>query len=847
MKSTRVRARKGDGGSTQSGTAAVLAQLHQEQAMLAAIMDATDVMLAYLDRDFNFLRVNPAYAASCSRRPEELLGQNHFTLFPHPENEVIFCRVRDTGEPVFYKDKPFEFPDQPERGVTYWDWSLAPVKEEGAVRGLVFSLRETTTYKRAELALAESEERFRAMAENSADVIFQMDTGNLVTYASPALHSFGYSSAQVVGEPFSKFIPPAELPRALEALRKINSGASISLFGLKLLRGDGTVADCEINATPILRDGRVIGVQGVVRDISERKRTEIKLQRLNHVLKALGNSRRAILLARNEAEYLDEVCRIVVEDCGFRMVWIGYAEEDAERKVRPVAQAGLGSDYLESVRITWDDSELGRGPTGTAIRTGRMAMCRNMLTDPVFAPWRAQALKRGYASSLVLPLSLGGKVFGALTIYAPEPDGFAESEVELLAELAEELAYGVVALREKTAREEAEAALRRNEAQLRTIFNSITEGLVVADLSGRLIYWNPAAVNIHGFTKIEEGQRHLEELVDTFELTDRAGEVVPVAEWPLPRILRGETLHGLELRVRRLDGARQGVFSYSGTLARDRQERPLLAIVVVRDITERKQAEMKIRGLNAELQESVALLEEVNQELERSNNDLQQFAYIVSHDLQAPLHTVASFLQLLERRYGDKLDLKGHSYFNYALDGATRMQQLLVDLLGFSRVGGGKLKLQPVDLGELVGRVVFNLQKAIVDCGGEVVIDSSLPVIVADDSQMLHLLQNLIANGLKFHGADPPRIEVFSKDCRNELVLCVRDNGIGIDPRFSEQVFLIFQRLHQRDEYGGTGIGLAICKKIVERHGGRIWVESELGQGATFCISLPMRREEHVA
>ena len=982
MKDSRIGKGKGAGkgavGKSGEGAAPSrranslpLDQLRQKLALVEAIISATDVMLLYLDRDFNYLLVNESYAASCGMQPDELLGKNHFTLHPHPEDEAIFRQVRDTGEPVFCKDKPCEFSDQPERGSTYWDWSLTPVKDDdGLVRGLVFSLRETTKYKRAELTLVESEERFRRMAETCTDIIFQMDTRGRITYASPALHAFGYRAEQVLGEPFMKFVPLAELPKAQAALARINAGESISLFELTLIKGDGVLVDCEISATPIIQAGAVAGMQGLVRDIGARKRSEVELFRLNQVLKALGDSRRAALLASSEASYLDEVCRIVVEDCGFSMVWVGYAEENAERTVRPMAQSGLGSDYLESVRITWDDSEFGQGPTGTAIRTGRVAGCRNMLTDPNFVPWRAQAIKRGYASSLVFPLLHEGSPFGALTIYSPEPDGFSQGETALLNELSEDLAYGIVALRERRGREEAEAALRRNEAQLQIILNSISEGLVVADLGGELIYWNPAAVTMHGYADASEGLRRLRELADTFVLTDNAGVVVPLAEWPLARILRGETLSAWELRVCRRDRDWQRVFSYSGGLALDNRGRPVLGVVVVsditerkrsdervlrakqewertfdavpdlivildkdhrvvranramaarlgqspgdlvgvqcfscvhgtcgppgvcphaltmrdgqehaaelhedrlggdflvtttplfdaagmmtgsvhvsRDITERKKAEARIRALNEELQESVTQLEEVNQELDRSNQDLQQFAYIASHDLQGPLHTVASFLQLLERRYQGKLDEKADAYINFAVEGTAYMQRLLVDLLAFSRVGGGELKLRPVDLGTVVGRVVFNLQKAIVDHGAEVVIDSELPVVVADESQMLHLLQNLIANAIKFHGEAPPRVEIFAELREGQWTICVRDHGIGIDPSFAERIFLIFQRLHKREEYGGTGIGLAICKKIVERHGGRIWVESSPGQGATFCFSLPVRREANVA
>ncbi|MCJ7432509.1 MAG: PAS domain S-box protein [Anaerolineales bacterium] len=538
----------------------------------------------------------------------------------------------------------------------------------------------------------------------------------------------GVARTVLVKKALSHYILSEDKDRFYQFCKQFTGEGKSPMCELRLVRADGTHIWVQLRISSVKPGEYRITLS----NINEYRRVEEELNKEKSVLKALGDSRWAALRANDEASYLDEVCRIIVEDCGFKMVWIGYAEEDKARTVRPVAQAGLGQDYLESVRITWDDKDTGRGPTGTAIRTGRTASCRNMLTDPDFAPWRAQAVQRGYASSLVLPLMGSSKPFGALTIYSPKPEGFSPRETSLLSELAEDLAYGITTLRESKAKQEAEAALRRNEAQLQTILNNITEGLVVADLNGDVVYWNPAAVVMHGLADANEGLRHLQDLGDTFELTTTAGVVLPAEEWPLARILRCETLHGYELRARCLDRDWQGIFSFSGTLARDPQGCPMLGIVVISDITEQKKAELRIRELNDELQDSVSQLEEVNLELERSNGDLQQFAYIASHDLQEPLRSVSSFVQLLSRRYSGSLDAKANEYIAYAVKGTIHMQQLLNDLLAYSRVGGGQLNLKAIDLAVLLERVRMNLQRALSDSQTTLLHDG-LPTTYADE------------------------------------------------------------------------------------------------------------------
>lgn len=231
-------------------------------------------------------------------------------------------------------------------------------------------------------------------------------------------------------------------------------------------------------------------------------------------------------------------------------------------------------------------------------------------------------------------------------------------------------------------------------------------------------------------------------------------------------------------------------------------------------------------------------LKQTAADLERSNKELEQFAYVASHDLQEPLRMVSSYTQLLAQRYEGQLDDKAKKYIDYAVDGAVRLQRLINDLLTYSRVGTRGKPLEPTDSHSVLGEVLLNLQFAVEE-NRAIVTNDDLPTVRADASQLVQIFQNLIANAIKFRGESPPRIHVSARDRGREWLFSISDNGIGIDPQYKDRLFMIFQRLHTKQEYPGTGIGLALCKRIVERHGGKIWFESEPGKGSTFFFSIP--------
>jgi PAS domain S-box-containing protein len=268
-----------------------------------------------------------------------------------------------------------------------------------------------------------------------------------------------------------------------------------------------------------------------------------------------------------------------------------------------------------------------------------------------------------------------------------------------------------------------------------------------------------------------------------------------------------------------------------GYIIYNEKNEPVRMIGAMQDLTERKAHENMLQNLNNSLEKRA-------KELAESNEELERFAYVTSHDLQEPLRMVTSFLQLLEKRYKDKLDNKANEYINYAVDGAERMKQLILDLLEYSRVNSSKAEVEEVDVNNIIEDLKLTYKTFLSQTKGTINF-TNLPKVEGNKTQILQLFQNVIGNAIKYRSSLPPVINISFEEENGFYKFAIADNGIGIDPKFFHKIFIIFQRLHNREEYSGTGIGLAICKKIIDKHGGRIWVESNPGQGTTFYFTLP--------
>jgi PAS domain S-box-containing protein len=355
----------------------------------------------------------------------------------------------------------------------------------------------------------------------------------------------------------------------------------------------------------------------------------------------------------------------------------------------------------------------------------------------------------------------------------------------------------------------------------RALVMCTTDVIQVIDTAGRIVFETPSVANLLGYAPGEM----MGKAIAGFVHPEDAGVIA--SHFSMPAV-DGQPCHPAEIRLLHKDGSWVWVESSGVVVDTD----PLIrgTVVSFRDISARRAATDEARELN------ITLVRRAN-ELVESNEELERFAYIASHDLQEPLRMITSFLLLLKKRYTGQVDDTAAQYIDFAVDGAERMKKLIRDLLEYSRAGAPLEDYTQVDLNMVMFDVATMFDNKITSAGARLDV-GHLPMIQGRRLQLQQLFQNLVSNALKYRGKEPPVIEIGCVDKGKHWEFFVKDNGIGIDPRFNEKIFLIFQRLHNKTEYSGTGIGLAICRKIVERHGGQIWVESEPGKGSTFKFTL---------
>lgn len=573
----------------------------------------------------------------------------------------------------------------------------------------------------------------------------------------------------------------------------------------------------------------------VLRYAIERKRGEEQLRQTNRALRMVSECNQIIAQAVDEATLLRHICRIIIEIGGYRLCWVGYAVQDVGKTIQPMAQAGYEEGYLETLKLTWADARRGRGPTGTTIRSGQPTIAQNIQTDPAFAPWRAEAVKRGYASSISLPL-IKGETFGALNIYAVEPHAFVDpQEVKLLVELANDLAYGIATLRTRAEREKAEASLQESEKRYREVVENASDIIYSTDCNGRFTYANAAALRVTGYS--------YEELINLCYLDLILPEYHSRVKTKYFRQFKGRKPSSyIEFPFfTRLGEVRW--FGQNSSLILKGQDVAGFH-VIARDITERKQAEAEIKALNASLEERVtartAELETANRELERAYRAKSEFLSRMSHELRTPLNAILGFAQVLE---ASKLEPRQQANIGHIHSAGRHLLDLINEVLDISKVEMGQLNilLEAVILSELVSETLDLVQPLAEQRGIQFTpFQFGGQAVCANRQRLRQVLLNLLGNAIKYNHEDGTVTITCETRPGNRLRLNVIDSGPGIPGELLERLFVPFDRLGaEKNGLEGTGLGLALSKQLIEAMGGVIGVESRVGQGSVFWLELP--------
>ncbi len=659
------------------------------------------------------------------------------------------------------------------------------VNQSGNLVKLFGIVQDITERKQIENAIIESKEKYKSLFESAIDAVFIIDanTGIILDANNQAERLLNKSKDQIIERHHStlypkentlhinhtehidnsKYIDNAKYIDNTICLR-MDMKATYPTYN-NVITSDGRIIPVEINAGIVnLPNGKQI-VQGIFRDITERKIVEEKLRK----------------------------------------------SEENLRYAQRVSHTGNWEWDIKKNKMTWSEETFrihGLDPTKSEPNFDQLEELYHQEDVPEFEKAMKDCIYQGGSCKVVCRITHPDRSLHYLEIRG----GVVRDNKGNIVKL-----FGTSS--DITERKIVEEKLQKSEQLYRTITENSNDSIWSSDEFGNFTFMNKRSENLSGYSWEDLKGKSFAPLILPHDL-DRVTKIVETVLSGIPQ--QFETSY---------------IGKYGQTVTLSINTAPIFqngkvvgTISSGRDITETvKQAkELKL----------------LTEKLTRSNKDLEQFAYVASHDLQEPLRTIYGFAELLEANYGDKLDSDAKEFIEYITTGARRMQQMVNDLLALSRIGTKGKEFVPTNI-ERILRIVFENLHSLIEKNNAIITYDSMPTIMVDDSQIIQLFQNLIDNAIKFRRKEIPNIIISSKRKNGEFLFSIKDNGIGIDKNQFKKLFIIFQRLHSREKYPGTGIGLAICKKIVERHGGSIWVESEVDKGSTFFFTIPIRYNDN--
>jgi PAS domain S-box-containing protein len=631
------------------------------------------------------------------------------------------------------------------------------------------------------IEISESDAKYRGLLEAAPDAMVVVNqAGEIVLVNVQAERQFGYRRDELVGQRVKSIIPEGFAERLVADATRSTAEALAQQIGMGIelsgRRKDGSEFPIEIMLSP-LESADGILVTAAIRNISARKAAEEHLVQM-------------------ESRY-----RGLLEAAPDAMVVVNQAGEIVLVNVQAEIKFGYRRDELLGQKV------------------------KNIIPEG-FAERLIADAARSTVEALAQQMGMGIELSGRRKDSSEFPIEIMLSPLE-----SDEGILVTAAIRNISARKAAEEHLVQMESRYRGLLEAAPDAMEVVNQAGEIVLVNVQAEKQFGYRRDELLGRKVKSIIPE----GFAERLIADATRSVAEALAQQIGMGIELSGLRKDSTE---FPIEIMLSPLESADGILVTAAIRNISLRKKSEEDNAELELRVQERTRQLAVANQVLERSNIELQQFAYVASHDLQSPLRSICGFVQLLKMEYEGKLDEQAADWIRRTVLATEQMQDLIRGVLAYSRVDSRSRPFMPTPFLDVFNDVVALLEPSIHDAGGQVTC-SELPVVMGDRSQFVQLMQNLIGNGLKYHGDKSPHVQVSAKRNGDEWTFSVRDNGIGIDPKYYERIFEIFKRLHDQKEYPGTGIGLAVCRRVVNRHGGRIWVESEAGQGSVFHFTLP--------
>lgn len=858
----------------------------QIREILESISDA----FYAVDASWNFTYFNKEAENLLRKTEKEVIGQNIWEIFPAMKETELESKYRLIVKENKSQSFEYFFP-----GDNRW-YEVNAYPSKGGVSVYFKNIDER---KKANAALEKSEEKRRLIMNGALDAIITIDNKERITFWNPQAEViFGWKSEQVLGKALSEIIIPDQLRKyhvnGLKKYLKTGEGKALNvLLELSAIRKSKEEFPIELTVIPI-KQGEEEFFCAFIRDITERKKAEEKLllayQEKNNILESIGDAFFAVdenWVVTYWNQQAEKVLGKKKEDIVGKHFWTIYADaidSDFYRQFHKALDTGervTFEEYYPTLNM-WFEVSAYPSPNSLSVYFKDVTLRKEADLRLQAANERFEKVTEATNDAIwdwniaENTLYWGGgfkNLFGYdVEKVTPTLDSWTShihpDDVERISQSLEQAVWnsendhwedeyrfrkkdgtyafvvdrGVVikdanrkpirmvgAMTDITEIKSANLELIRQAEFINTMTDNQSAAIVACDAEGDLILFNKTAKEWHGIDVMNVTQ---DRWAESYDLYEKCGtKLLDKSEIPLVKAFNGENVYDDEIIIKKKDDTPR-IVSCNGSSFYNEHGQKLGAVVVMTDVTERKRNEQLLLDINKRL-------EAQTEELKRSNEELEQFAFVASHDLQEPLRMISSFMEQLQRKYKAQLDEKAMQYIHFAVDGSKRMKQIIMDLLDFSRANRAVVDKEFVDINGLI-QSYKQLRRKVIQETQATITSDSLPVLCTHKVQVSQIFHCLLDNAMKYvPEGRAPEINIQLTDKGTEWLFAVKDNGIGIDPQFHEKIFIIFQRLHNRDKYSGTGVGLSIVKRSVEFLGGKIWLESTPGKGSTFYFTLP--------